>query len=425
MSEPASLINSPLYSPMESRIDPLVLKNPLPMPEDPAAGDEACLLSLSIGSPDLQSIKPLERQESVELQAEAVAEASSCPETVASLHQSGPVEHQIITCSNLMSPRSGENERERWGVWGGGGGGGGSGVGGVGHAPPRPFPNRMSSGGRTQSAQDVSCSGHLRDDTTNAQGLTSNLQTVDAWAFAVYTCHALFLAPDDMASEVGTKSSRDSAAEIPHLLYDSVHSIPLADHEALPHVTDVNIHIEVHDHQVWLVGTGNYSGGCEGPSRFLWSCQRADGNVDVVGQNPSICLNFSNFAACHLMFSYLPVRADGVEGAWVDSLWASAQDAMSHKDHTTECDFCSTAINEGIMCGKCRQAVYCSPGCQVQAWRSGHNRVCQSNASGGAGSAEMRDNASTHVQDSLRDLADRQDTTSMESKLGLGSGFAV
>ena len=113
----------------------------------------------------------------------------------------------------------------------------------------------------------------------------------------------------------------------------------------------------------------------------------------------------------------------------MDSLWSSAEAAMSHKeDLTTECDFCSAAIKEGIMCGKCRHAVYCSPDCQVGAWRSGHSRVCKASASGGVGSAEMRENASTRVQDSLRDPADLQDTTKMESKLersGLGSGFAV
>ena len=60
-----------------------------------------------------------------------------------------------VTCCNLISPRSRDGERDRFGVWGGGGGGGGSGVGGVGHAPPPPFPNRMSREGQIWGAHDT------------------------------------------------------------------------------------------------------------------------------------------------------------------------------------------------------------------------------------------------------------------------------
>lgn len=254
-------------------------------------------------------------------------------------------------------------------------------------------------------------------------------------AYTVLTCHALFLAPVDIDKEEGSTTPADTASadsnplsqgphdEIPHDLYDSVHSIPVAadDDHALPRVTGVEIQVRDRDDGTGfavLSGVGIYSGGTEGASKFLWTCRMPDRGLSQISQDRRIRLDPRDFAGCNLKISYLPVRADGVEGAWTDSAWVSAAD-LSTPEHTIRCEYCSISTAEGIMCGRCRQAVYCTSECQVAAWRAGHNRSCREPARPSA----LDGRSESQAQDAFVDPAHRQDSEQIAG--GLGEGFAV
>lgn len=260
--------------------------------------------------------------------------------------------------------------------------------------------------------------------------------------YTVLTCHALFLAPADIDKEEGSITvntitpadtasadskplSRGPLDAIPHDLYDSVHSIPVVadDDPALPRVTGVEI--QVRDEGTGfavLSGVGIYGGGTEGASKFLWTCQMADRGLSQISSDRQIRLDPRDFAGCNLKISYLPVRADGVEGAWTDSAWVSAAD-LSPPEHTIRCEHCSISTAEGIMCGRCRQAVYCTSECQVAAWRAGHNRTCQEPGTNAARPSALDGRCESPAQVAFADAAQRRESERIAG--GLGEGFAV
>ena len=40
------------------------------------------------------------------------------------------------------------------------------------------------------------------------------------------------------------------------------------------------------------------------------------------------------------------------------------------------CSHCSQRVNDALLCGKCKNAVYCSGACQLAAWNGGHSQLC-------------------------------------------------
>lgn len=41
------------------------------------------------------------------------------------------------------------------------------------------------------------------------------------------------------------------------------------------------------------------------------------------------------------------------------------------------CCHCSQKVNDTLLCGSCKHAVYCSAACQLAAWDGGHNQFCR------------------------------------------------